>query len=499
MKKWFFILVVFQVNYVLGQSWDISRPVNPLDGIYRLAFQKADSSDACMFPQVFGIDRQYLMGQNDSIGMNGFTIIPSVSLASGLSRFNNQFQGFHQTVGQLNFYSKYKNKLAVQLSYYHLLSDLPQTIATSVASDNTILGWGKALGDFAGLYRAQTWTGKLTYHPNRHVSLEVGRGKMFFGDGYRSLVISHNAAAMPYGRMVADLGPFRFNAQWAQLKDNSLGWDQLRTKYIGMHSLTYEATKKLTFTLYEMVIWQKSDRTSARNFDMHYLNPIAFWQPIEYAQGSADNSLLGLNMSYVYKQKCKFYFQFLLDEWLLSEVKAKNGWWGLKYGGQLGVKAFDVIPGWDVLSEVNAVRPFTYSHASSLQAWGQLGQPLAHPWGANFIEWVNMAQFKKKDWTVILACNYGAYGLNRSGLNDGGNIFLSYKDPAQIYGNDFFQGDKRIFLFQRLQVSKKILKNSLECFGEVMSRTHYLPQMQSQQFLMIGIRTPGYFQDQWDY
>jgi hypothetical protein len=79
MKKWFFILVVFQVNNVLGQSWDISRPVNPLDGIYRLAFQKADSSDACMFPQVFGIDRQYLMGQNDSIGMNGFTIIPSVS------------------------------------------------------------------------------------------------------------------------------------------------------------------------------------------------------------------------------------------------------------------------------------------------------------------------------------------------------------------------------------------------------------------------------------
>jgi hypothetical protein len=318
MKKWFFILVVFQVNYVLGQSWDISRPVNPLDGIYRLAFQKADSSDACMFPQVFGIDRQYLMGQNDSIGMNGFTIIPSVSLASGLSRLNNQFQGFHQTVGQLDFYSKYKNKLAVQLSYYHLLSDLPQTIATSVASDNTILGWGKALGDFAGLYRTQTWTGKLTYHPNRHVSLEVGRGKLFFGDGYRSLVISHNATAMPYGRMVADLGPFRFNAQWAQLKDNSLGWDQLRTKYIGMHSLTYEATKKLTFTLYEMVIWQKSDRTSARNFDMHYLNPIAFWRPIEYAQGSADNSLLGLNMSYVYKQKCKFYFQFLLNQYFFD-------------------------------------------------------------------------------------------------------------------------------------------------------------------------------------
>ncbi len=499
MKTFFTLYLYLLMYWAVGQTWDNSHPANPLDGMYLGAFQKSDSSDASMFPQVFGLDRSYLMGQNDSIGMNGFTIIPSVSLSSGLTRLNNQFQGFHQTVGQLDFFSKYKDKLALQLSYYHLMSDLPEQAAMSAMNQNTILGWGKALGDVVGLYRTQTWTGKLTYHPNKHVSLEIGRGKLFFGDGYRSLVMSHNAAAMPYGRMIADLGPLRFNAQWAQLKDNALGWDQLRTKYIGMHSLSYEATKRWTITLFEMVIWQKSDRTSARNFDLHYLNPIAFWRPIEYAQGSADNSLLGLNMSYVYKQKTKFYFQFLLDEWLLSEVKAKNGWWGLKYGGQLGIKSFDIIPGWDVISEVNAVRPFTYSHASPLQAWGQLGQPLAHPWGANFMEWVNMAQYRKQDWKVIIACHYGAYGLNRDGMNDGGDVFLSYKDPARIYGNDFFQGDKRIFLFQRLQVSKKIFKNTLECFAEVISRTHYLPQVNSQQFLMIGIRTPGYFQDQWDY
>jgi hypothetical protein len=362
-----------------------------------------------------------------------------------------------------------------------------------------VLGWGKALGSFAGMYRTQAWTGKVTYNPNAHVALEIGRGKLFLGDGYRSLVLSQNAPAMPYGRIVADLGPLRFNAQWAQLKDNLLGWGDLRTKYMGIHSLSYEATKKLTITLFEMVIWQRNDRTSVRNFDLHYLNPIAFWRPIEYAQGSADNSLIGLNMSYVYKQKCKFYFQFVLDEWLLSEVKAKYGWWGLKYGGQMGVKAFDIFPNWSFISEVNAVRPFTYSHASPLQAWGQLGQPLAHPWGSNFMEWVNMAQYKKKDWQVFIACNYGAYGLNRPGYNDGGNLFLSYQNPARIYGNDFFQGDKRIFLFQRIQVSKQVWNNGLECFAEVMSRNHFLPNQSSQQFIMLGIRTPMYFQDQWDY
>jgi hypothetical protein len=85
------------------------------------------------------------------------------------------------------------------------------------------------------------------------------------------------------------------------------------------------------------------------------------------------------------------------------------------------------------------------------------------------------------------------------GQNDGGDIFLSYKNPAQIYGNDFFQGDKRIVLFQRIQVSKKVWNNAIECFAEVMSRTHYLPHQSSQQYLMLGVRTPGYFQDQWDY
>ncbi len=499
MKNCIALLICFQINFCFGQVWDVSHPNDPFDSQYQAAFQKVDSSDAFQYPQVYGLDRDYFLGKNDSMGMSGFTILPRMSLSSGLRRLDNRYEGFHQSFAQVDAYSVIKKKLAIQVSYYHLLADLPQTAQDQVIQQNTVLGWGKALGGFLGMYRTQSWTGRLTYNPNQHIALDLGRGKLFFGDGYRSLVMSHHAAPMPYGRMVADLGPLRFNVQWAQLKDNLLGWNGLRTKYIGMHSLSYEATKRLTITLFEMVIWQRNDKTSVRNFDLHYLNPIAFWRPIEYAQGSADNSLLGLNMSYVHKQKCKFYFQFLLDEWLLSEVKARNGWWGLKYGGQLGVKAMNIIPGWSFLSEVNAVRPFTYSHASPMQAWGHLGQPLAHPWGSNFMEWVNMAQFMRNDWQVFMACNYGAYGLNRLGQNYGGDIFLSYKNPAQIYGNDFFQGDKRIVLFQRIQVSKKVWNNAIECFAEVMSRTHYLPHQSSQQYLMLGVRTPGYFQDQWDY
>ena len=122
------------------------------------------------------------------------------------------------------------------------------------------------------------------------------------------------------------VGPFRFVSNYAQLRSGIPGMGHQEKKYIGLHALSIDVKKKWNFALYEMVIWQRNDSISVRNFDLHYLNPLAFWRPIEYAQGSADNVLLGLSASYTEKQKCKIYGQFLLDEWLLSEVRARLGW-----------------------------------------------------------------------------------------------------------------------------------------------------------------------------
>ena len=90
------------------------------------------------------------------------------------------------------------------------------------------------------------------------------------------------------------------------------------------------------------------------------------------------------------------YGQLLLDEFKLSEVRAGDGWWGNKFGFQLGGKYIDAfnIKNLDLQLEHNRVRPFTYSHGDSVANYTHYNMPLAHPLGANFQEVIGIARYQ---------------------------------------------------------------------------------------------------------
>jgi hypothetical protein len=90
--------------------------------------------------------------------------------------------------------------------------------------------------------------------------------------------------------------------------------------------------------VFESVIWQAKDTMLNRGFDVHYLNPFVFFRPLEYEQGSSDNVIMGLNLKVKIIDGISVYSQFLLDEFLMKEVRADSGWWANKYGYQLGIK-----------------------------------------------------------------------------------------------------------------------------------------------------------------
>ena len=119
-------------------------------------------------------------------------------------------------------------------------------------------------------------------------------------------------------------------------------------------------------------------------------NPFIFFRPVEYGIGSADNSLLGAGLKLTISQHFIAYSNFILDEFLLSELRNRTGWWGNKYGVQLGIKTFDLFnkTGLYSITEFNLVRPFTYSHISSKQNYGHKNHSLAHPLESNFKEYL---------------------------------------------------------------------------------------------------------------
>jgi hypothetical protein len=134
----------------------------------------------------------------------------------------------------------------------------------------------------------------------------------------------------------------------------------------------------------------------------------------------------------------------ILDEFKLDELKANTGWWANKYGFQLGFKTYNLLNTshlfWQI--EYNRVRPFTYSHWNSLENWGNYYQAMAHPLGANFTEYLTILRYSKKKHLFNLKFVYSVHGADSpaDSINYGGNIYRSYNDNRQDYGNVQNQG-----------------------------------------------------------
>jgi len=496
------ILLVFVVSHwahfcLLGQNFDC-REKGVLDTMEKVFFKRSDTSCHVISPMAFGVDERRGKVKEGKQPPGYFQATSDICMA-GQALKNDGLSGGALGIGQLSLESAYKNRWYAQGSAMFIGGQLPDYVQRGMDTMNVLPGWGRVIRAQEGQVRAYNWTANFAYSPNRHFSLEVGHNKLMIGEGYRSLLLSRNAAPFYFARSTIHAGDFRLYSICSKLQDVQSGWDDIRKKYIAIHGLNWRITPKFQLTLHEMVIWQRNDSTSVRNFDLHYLNPLLFWRPAEYAQGSADNVLLAISGSYIHRQKVKFYFQFLLDEWLLSAVKARNGWWGLKYGGQLGMKYMDIIPGLSALSEVNAVRPFTYSHASSLQAWGHLNQPLAHPTGSNFAEWVNMLQYTKGEWKLNYQINYNIFGRNTGAKNYGGDIFMTYMNPVSQFGNNLYQGEKHYLMYQQFSLSR-----AMGAWGEAFVQLGWRNDKTSQrtlsdQWIMLGLRSQGFQWQAWDY
>lgn len=301
-------------------------------------------------------------------------------------------------------------------------------------------------------------TSFVNYKPSKHFNVEIGNGKHFIGEGYRSLLLSDNAFNYPYLKMQSKFWRINYTNLYAELMDiyDSGNVDQLFTKkYFATHLLDYKVSDWLNIGIFETVVWGR-DSVSSRSVELQYLNPIIFFRPVEFSLGSPDNVMMGLNINSHFENGLSIYGQVALDEFLLSEIKARNGWWANKYGGQLGFKWKDFlkVKNLNILGELNVVRPFTYTHFNRINNYGHFNQSLAHPLGANFSELVGQVNYKYKKFYADAKLSYASYGADstNSTFTYGGDLFRSYNDRAMIYGNTIGQGLNTKYLFGELKL-----------------------------------------------
>jgi hypothetical protein len=291
------------------------------------------------------------------------------------------------------------------------------------------------------------------------INVTFGHDKFHLGDGYRSLFLSDFGSnylflklntrvwKLNYQNLFMELTP-----QYARNSDRLLP-----KKYAAMHHLSINATKWLNIGLFESIIFGRQD-----HFDFQYMNPIIFYRSIEQMNGSPDNALLGINFKINPGIKAIVYGQVMLDEFKLSELKAGNGWWANKYAFQLGVKATDLFKVKDLFAqvEINMVRPFMYSR-DSVSNYSHYNQPLAHPFGANFLEANVQLRYKPMQKLYLtLKAFYNKQGRDSlSNVAFGSDIFDSYKNRNSEYGIRLFNGFASEVLFGNLNASYELKQN----------------------------------------
>lgn len=318
---------------------------------------------------------------------------------------------------------------------------LPDYLDRYTYTRQVVPGEGAVQGDGPDVAHAD-WNGYADYKAGDYFHLTLGKGRHFIGEGYRSLFLSDEATGYPYFKITTTAWHIRYVNLFTLMRNTPVDGAAIGSgrKFASMHYLSWNISKRVNAGFFEAIVWQDNDPDYPRGFDIAYVNPVIFLRPVEYGLGSPDNALMGAALNVKAGRNTLLYAQVVLDEFLLGHVRAGDGWYGNKQGVQVGAVGHGVLgmDGLTLRAEVDYARPFMYIHNDPRQNYAHQGQPLAHPYGAGFVEALVQGEWRKGPWlleNVFSWCVMGQDTAAGPGANYGNNIFLSDLDrPLRANG-----------------------------------------------------------------
>lgn len=330
-------------------------------------------------------------------------------------------------------------------------------------------GFWKSFGDQG--YDFFTATGYISFNATKHINFQFGHDRQFWGDGYRSLIWSDFSPPVLYLKINTNVWRLNYTNLFTQAyadaygqSGGSIGNTSFPKKYIISHRLSFNIGKHVNLGIYESVVFGREDSLGNNHFELSYLNPIIFYRAIEHQNGSQDNVLLGIDAKWNFLKHFSLYGQWFLDEMKFDEFFNNPGWWGNKFAYQLGLKYIDVlnVSNLDLQLEYNSARPYTYTHSSIYSNYAHYRQPVAHPIGANFREYIGIVKYQpipKLNLTAkLILTNFGLDPTTQD--NFGKEILKDYNTRNSDQGNFTGQGVATDLVFFDLTATYMIWHNT---------------------------------------
>ncbi len=402
---------------------------------------------------------------------------------------------------QINFTTTFFESQGRFAGYYN---DYAESIKPSGGNPAIIPGIGIAKRFKTDAYDFPLAEANITFAPGKIFDFQLGYGRNFIGDGYRSLIESDGASPYPYFKLNTKFWKIKYTNTYMFMKDvrpEVTAERTYATKFMANHYLSWNVSNRLNLGFFESVVWTN---TNNRGFDANFINPIIFYRAVEFGSSSkSGNALLGITGKYKWNNSINLYSQFLIDEFSVSDVGAGNQSWKNKFGFQFGAKYFNAFNVKDLLVQVewNSVRPYVYSHSAVITNYGHNNQSVGHQWGGNFNELLAIARYHKGRWLADAKLTIGKRGLDfdtaANSYNYGGNIYKSY-DVKRPYdtGVKIGQGNKTNVFIADVQGGYLINPmTNLKLFGSLIYRNFDPTQetattfKQSTTWFSIGLRS----------
>lgn len=359
------------------------------------------------------------------------------------------------TSSETNFYTNTRGfiiksdigkKFSIESSFYENQSTFYNYINDFVSAYEIVPGQGRWKRFKKNGYDYAMASGYLSYTPCKYINLQLGHGKHFVGEGYRSLLLSDNAFNYPYLRVTTTFGRFQYTNMYAVFMNLTKGTSVLdlgsealfQKKAASFQYLSWAIHKRVQLGFFQGLIWQASDNKNRQNINLNYFNPLIFTNALVYSLNATNNVLLGSTLKLKFFENSYVYAQYVLDGY--DKIKSVYN----KQGFQIGFKNHQLlkIKNLSLLAEYNQVRPYTYAAVISEQSYTHYNQALAHPLGANFRELVSILSYRYKDFVARAKLVYARTGTDATSTSSvyptpltstvGQNIFIS--DVSAVNG-----------------------------------------------------------------
>lgn len=333
-------------------------------------------------------------------------------------------------------------------------------------------------------------SGNISYAPNKHFNFQIGHGKHFVGDGYRSLLLSDNTFNYPFARITSTFGKFQYTNLYASFMNLTSGGvttppgtERLfQKKAANFQLLSWTVHKRVQLGFFQGLIWQASDSLNRQCLKLPYASPVIYTAALTEGLRANNNVLLGATFKLKFTNSVSFYGQYMMDDWGGTFTHYRSGL-------QLGLRYFNVfgLKNLHLQAETNSVTAYSYASTLPAQSYTHYNQALAHPLGADFRETVAILNYRLGDFFTQVKFNYATAGVDHGGMNYGGNIFSS--DTSGIpFDINWAHRELIIFDFHIGYLVNP--STNFNVFAGLSNRSNISPFENSQtNFVYFGIRT----------